>query len=100
MKRIGRRDGFILGAGSAIVGALICAAALAVKSFWLFCLGATVFGVYNAFGQYYRFAAADAATPDFKAKAISYVMAGGLLGGIIGPATSRVTVDLDRKSGV
>ena len=94
MKRVGRRDGFTLGAGAGIVGALICAAALAVKSFWLFCLGATVFGVYNAFGQYYRFAAADAATPDFKAKAISYVLAGGLVGGIIGPSLSRFTVDL------
>ena len=94
MKRIGRRDGFTLGAVAGIVGALICAAALAVKSFWLFCLGTTVFGVYNAFGQYYRFAAADAATPDFKAKAISYVLAGGLVGGIIGPSLSRFTVDL------
>ena len=45
-----------------------------------------MFGVYNAFGQYYRFAAADAATHDFKAKAISYVLAGGLVGGIIGPS--------------
>jgi len=94
MKRVGRRAGFTLGAGTGIVGALICAAALAAKSFWLFCLGATVFGVYNAFGQYYRFAAADAATHDFKAKAISYVLAGGLVGGIIGPSLSRFTVDL------
>jgi MFS family permease len=94
MKRVGRRDGFTLGAGAGIVGALICAVALAVKSFWLFCLGTTVFGVYNAFAQYYRFAAADAAPPDFKAKAISYVLAGGLVGGIIGPSLSRFTVDL------
>jgi MFS family permease len=94
MKRVGRRDGFTLGAGTGIVGALICAAALAAKSFWLFCLGTTVFGVYNAFGQYYRFAAADAATHDSKAKAISYVLAGGLVGGIIGPSLSRFTIDL------
>jgi len=94
MKRIGRRDGFTLGAATGIVGALICAAALAVQSFWLFCLGTTVFGVYNAFGQYYRFAAADAAHHDFKAKAISYVLAGGLVGGIIGPSLSRFTVGL------
>ncbi len=94
MKRIGRRDGFTLGTATGIVGALICAAALAAGSFWLFCLGTTVFGVYNAFGQYYRFAAADAATPDFKAKAISYVLAGGLVGGIIGPSLSRFTVNL------
>ena len=94
MKRIGRRAGFTLGACIGIVGALICVVALAAADFWLFCLGTTVFGVYNAFGQYYRFAAADVATPDFKAKAISYVLAGGLVGGIIGPSTSRFTVDL------
>jgi MFS family permease len=94
MKRIGRRAGFTLGASVGIVGALVCAAALAAGSFWLFCTGTTVFGVYNAFGQYYRFAAADAASAGFKARAISYVLAGGLVGGIIGPTLSRFTVDL------
>jgi MFS family permease len=94
MKRIGRRAGFTFGACIGIVGALICVVALSMANFWLFCLGATVFGVYNAFGQYYRFAAADVATHDFKARAISYVLAGGLVGGIIGPSLSRFTVDL------
>ncbi len=94
MKRIGRRAGFTLGASVGIVGALICAAALAAGSFWLFCFGTTVFGVYNAMGQYYRFAAADVATSDFKARAISYVLAGGLVGGIVGPTLSRFTVNL------
>jgi MFS family permease len=94
MKRIGRRAGFTFGACMGMLGALICSAALMLASFWLFCLGTLVFGVYNAFGQYYRFAAADAAPHDFKARAISYVLAGGLVGGIIGPTTSRLTVDL------
>jgi len=94
MKRIGRRAGFTLGASVGIVGTLICSAALAAGSFWLFCFGTTVFGVYNGFAQYYRFAAADAALPAFKAKAISYVLAGGLVGGIIGPTLSRFTVGL------
>jgi MFS family permease len=93
MKRIGRRGGFTVGAVTGIVGALICAAALAAGSFWLLCFGTTVFGAYNAFGQYYRFAAADASATGFKARAISYVLAGGLVGGIVGPATSRFTVD-------
>ena len=93
MKRIGRRAGFTVGALIGIVGAAICAVALSLGSFWLLCFGTMVFGAYNAFGQYYRFAAADAATPDFKPRAISYVLAGGLVGGIIGPATSRFTVE-------
>jgi MFS family permease len=92
MKRIGRRGGFAVGALTGIVGAGLCAAAVAIGSFWLLCFGTTVFGAYNAFGQYYRFAAADAATADFKARAISYVLAGGLVGGIVGPATSQFTV--------
>jgi MFS family permease len=52
-----------------------------------------VFGVYNAVGQYYRFAAADAASAEFKPKAISLVLAGGLVGGIVGPEVSTFTVD-------
>jgi len=60
----------------------------------LLCFGALVFGVYNAYGQYYRFAAADVASADFKSTAISLVLAGGLVGGILGPTTSRFTVDL------
>ena len=72
MQRIGRRGGFTVGALIGIVGALVCVTALALHSFWLLCLGSLVFGSYNAFGQYYRFAAADAATPEFRARAISY----------------------------
>jgi NAD/NADP transhydrogenase beta subunit len=48
-------------------------------------------GMDNGFGQYYRFAAADASPADFKAKAISYVLAGGLVGGIVGPEISKHT---------
>ena len=94
MKRIGRRAGFTVGALIGMVGALICSLALYQADFWLFCLGTLVFGVYNAVAQYYRFAAADAASVDFKAKAISLVLAGGLVGGIVGPEVSKHTVDL------
>ncbi|MEW5865036.1 MAG: MFS transporter [Pseudomonadota bacterium] len=94
MKRVGRRAGLIHGAGIGIAGALVCAAALWSQSFWLLCLGAMVYGASNAFGQYYRFAAADASPPEFRATAVSLVVAGGLAGGILGPSISRVTVDL------
>ncbi|MGB5082728.1 MAG: MFS transporter [Burkholderiales bacterium] len=94
MKRIGRRAGFTVGAAMGMVGAAICSLALALANFWLFCLGTMVFGVYNAVAQYYRFAAADAVGADFKAKAISLVLAGGLVGGIVGPEVSKHTVGL------
>jgi len=94
MKRVGRRAGLMQGSAIGIVGALICAAALWTQSFWLLCFGALVYGASNAYGQYYRFAAADAAPPDFKPMAVSLVLAGGLVGGVIGPTASRYTVDL------
>jgi hypothetical protein len=94
MKRVGRQRGLDRGSYGGIAGALICAAAIWMQSFWLLCFGTLVWGAYNAFGQYYRFAAADVATPDFRATAISLVLAGGLVGGILGPSTSRFTIDL------
>ncbi|TAK82927.1 MAG: MFS transporter [Betaproteobacteria bacterium] len=94
MKRVGRQRGLTTGTFFGIVGALICAAAIWLQNFWLVCLGTFVWGTYNAYGQYYRFAAADIASPDFRATAISLVLAGGLVGGILGPTASRVTVGL------
>ncbi|MGA7986612.1 MAG: MFS transporter [Burkholderiales bacterium] len=94
MKRVGRQRGLTLGTLWGIVGALICAGAVWLQSFWLLCFGTLVFGVYNAYGQYYRFAAADAASVQFRPTAISLVLAGGLIGGVLGPTTSRLTVDL------
>jgi predicted MFS family arabinose efflux permease len=94
MKKVGRRRGLIRGASAGIVGAAICASAIWQASFWLLCFGTLVWGTYNAFGQYYRFVAAEVAAPDFRATAVSLVLAGGLVGGILGPATSRFTVDL------
>jgi len=94
MKRVGRQRGLTSGVFWGIAGASVCAAAMWLQSFWLLCLGTLVWGVYNAYGQYYRFAAADVAAVDFKATAISLVLAGGLVGGILGPSMSRVTVDL------
>jgi MFS family permease len=94
MKRVGRRNGLMRGAAVGIVGALVCATAIGLQNFWLLCAGTLVWGTFNAFGQYYRFAAADAASADFRPTAISLVLAGGLVGGILGPTTSRYTIDL------
>lgn len=94
MKRFGRRAGFTLGAVCAILGSLLCAWAVYTHNFWLLCAGGLVLGIYFAAGQYYRFAAADAVPAGFKSKAISLVLAGGIVGGFIGPETSRLTKDL------
>ena len=94
MKHHGRRAGFTLGAGFAIVSSLVCAAAVYTASFWLLCLGMLAFGAYFAAGQYYRFAAADSVPADFRSTAISLVLAGGIVGGFIGPETSKLTKDL------
>jgi MFS family permease len=94
MRRVGRINGFTIGTLIGILGALICGYAVYSHSFWMLCAGTLVMGIYNASGQYYRFAAADVASPDFKSKAISLVMAGGLVGGILGPQTSKWTKDL------
>lgn len=94
MRRVGRVNGFSTGTLIGIIGALICGLAVWSHNFWLLCFGTLIMGIYNASGQYYRFAAADVASADFKSKAISLVMAGGLVGGILGPQTSKMTKDL------
>ncbi len=94
MRRVGRVNGFSIGTLIGILGALICGFAVFSHSFWTLCAGTLVMGIYNASGQYYRFAAADVASADFKSKAISLVMAGGLVGGILGPQTSKLTKDV------
>ncbi|HET7363697.1 MAG TPA: MFS transporter [Burkholderiales bacterium] len=94
MRRVGRQAGLTSGTFWGIVGALICGAAIWQQQFWLLCLGTLVWGVYNAYGQYYRFAAADAVPLEKRPSAISLVLAGGLVGGIVGPTLSRWTVNL------
>lgn len=94
MRRAGRRGGFLTGGLFGLAGSTLAAFAMFSSSFVLLCAGSFLLGVYNAFGQYYRFAAADVAPPDFKARAISLVLAGGVVGGILGPELSRHTIDL------
>jgi len=94
MKRIGRRWGFVIGTGFGVAGGLVCALAVWLQDFWLLSAGAALVGVYNAHGQYYRFAVAEAVPPSAKSRAISLVLAGGILGGVIGPESAKLTKDL------
>ena len=94
MKHYGRRAGFMLGGGLGILGAATGGLAIGMQSFLLLCLGAFLSGIYNAVGQYYRFAAADMSSTEFRSKAISLVLAGGIVGGVLGPETSKFTRDL------
>jgi MFS family permease len=91
MKRIGRRAGFQSGTALGVLGSAVCSYAMFAASFWVLCLGMFLMGMYTAFGKYYRFAAADAAEESFRAKAISFTLAGGLFGGIIGPELAKHT---------
>lgn len=93
MRTHGRRRGFISGSVLAMIGACICAVAIMAKSFWGLCLGTFFIGCYNATGGFYRFAAADAVTGENKARAISLVLAGGIVGGLIGPESSKLSKD-------
>jgi MFS family permease len=85
MRRVGRRNGFITGTMLGIAGALVVTVAVALGAFWPFSVGMILVGGAGAFIQQYRFAAADAAEPAFKPRAISWVLAGGVVSGVVGP---------------
>lgn len=91
---LGRKYGFIIGLIIGIVGMLVAAYALIISSFVLLCSGTLVNGIAAGFGQQYRFAAADRGTPDFKPKAISWVLVGGIAAAVIGPQLIIFTRDL------
>ncbi len=94
MRRVGRRAGFLSGASVAVFGGLIAAYAVLAASFALLVLGLMVVGFSAAFAQQYRFAAADAGSPAFRARAISWVLTGGIAAAVIGPQTVIFTRNL------
>jgi MFS family permease len=94
IRTLGLRGGFITGAVVTGVGGAYSAAALLAGSFWQFALALLVIGAGNAFVQQFRFAAADSAPPEFKARAISFVLAGGIVTAILGPQIVIFTRDL------
>ena len=93
MQRIGRRAGFTIGQLFGAVGALIAGFAIYDINFPLFIAGTFMIGIHNAFWQYFRFAAADTASEGFRARSISYVLAGGVVAAIIGPEVAKLSVD-------
>ncbi len=92
-QRWGRKVSFQLGLLVALLTVLLCAFALSIGSFWLLVTGTVVAGYYSANGQLYRFAAAELAPPSFREKAVSLVLAGGLIGAVIGPNLASYTRD-------
>ncbi|MEX0286969.1 MAG: MFS transporter [Paracoccaceae bacterium] len=93
MQRWGRRAGFWIGTVGGTAGGLVGAYALYLSSFPLFLVGSLLTGIYMSAHGFYRFAAADTASDEFRPKAISYVMAGGLASAIIGPQLVKATSD-------
>lgn len=92
--RYGRQASFQIGLVIALLSALLCAWAAWRHDFWLLVAATVVAGYYSANGQLYRFAAAELAAPAYREKAVSLVLAGGLIGAIIGPNLAKYTRNL------
>ena len=93
MQKYGRRVGFFIGTAGGALGSAVAAYGLYIQSFTIFLIGSFLTGMYMSAQGFYRFAAADTASDEFRPKAISYVMAGGLVAAIIGPQLVKLTSD-------
>jgi len=93
MERIGRKQGFMLATFFGMGGSTMAMFAIMNSNFWLFVASMFLVGMFNGFGNYFRFAAADAVTHELKSKAISYVLAGGVIAAIVGPNLASLTRD-------
>ena len=90
-ERFGRKVSFQLGLLVVLLACLLCAYAAVSKNFWLMCSATLLAGYYNANANLYRFAAAELALPAWREKAVSLVLAGGLIGAVIGPNLAQQT---------
>jgi predicted MFS family arabinose efflux permease len=90
MRRVGRARGFAVGSAIGVAGGLACIWGIETAGFLVFCLGALLFGFFSGFAQLYRFAAADVASDDFKSRAISLVLTGGLVAAFVGPELAKL----------
>ncbi|NJN86399.1 MAG: MFS transporter [Leptolyngbyaceae cyanobacterium SL_7_1] len=93
LKQWGRKFGFIVGVLVGLIGAGLGVYAVFTGSFVLFNLATLLYGIFNGFVGYYRFAAADVATEAFRSRAISFVIAGGILAALVAPALATWTKD-------
>ncbi|WP_293031919.1 MFS transporter [Pandoraea sp.] len=93
-QRFGRRAAFLLGTGCGVLVGLLAALAVVLGSFALFCTAMFFGGAYAAVVLSFRFSAADCVPPDRRARALSFVMAGGVVAGVIGPQLVNVTMNL------
>jgi len=93
MNKIGRKGGFLFAFIFGVSGAVVSTLAIMQHEFWWFVAGVSLIGVFNSFANYYRFTAADAVDLDHKSRAISFVMAGGVIAAIIGPNLASYTRD-------
>ncbi|MEM7379223.1 MAG: MFS transporter, partial [Pseudomonadota bacterium] len=91
MARWGRKRGFLLAAVLGILGGVIAYVGIVDRHFWLFCLGTALFGLHNGFGNFYRFAAVESVVADARNRAISYVLAGGIVAAFLGPNIAALT---------
>jgi len=94
MERIGRKQGFMLACIFGISGGIFATLGILHHEFRLFTLGTLQVGIFNGFGNYYRFAAADAVGREHKSRAVSYIMAGGVVAAFVGPNLAGMTRDL------
>jgi MFS family permease len=94
MQRHGRKAGFLLGATLGCIAGVVAAAAVHIHSFWLFLAASILVGAYSGFAGYYRFAAADIASDALRSRAISWVVAGGVVAAVAGTNIVRVTQGL------
>jgi MFS family permease len=93
-RRYGRKIAFIIGTGCGTLTGLLGSLAILHGSFALFCFATFLGGLYGAVAQSYRFAAADGASPAFRPKAVSWVLAGGVFAGVLGPQLVQWTMDI------
>jgi MFS family permease len=98
MERIGRKQGFMLACTFGISGGIFATLGILRGEFWLFTFGTLLVGIFNGFGNYYRFAAADAVDKEYKSRAVSYIMAGGVVAAFVGPNLANMTRDMIKNA--